>query len=157
VIDTPITEQGFAGARRGRGHGRACRPIVEFMTWNFAMQAIDQIINSAGQDALHVGRARSGCPIVFRGPNGAGGARCGTAQPELQRVVRARARASRSCAPYASPPDAKGLLKAAIRDPNPVIVLENEICYGRSFEVPVGDDHLVPIGKAARRAGGTRT
>ena len=157
VIDTPITEQGFAGLGVGAAFG-GLRPIVEFMTWNFAMQAIDQIINSAGK-TLYMSGGQMGCPIVFRGPNGASIA-ADNKQPADGAAARVAAQHSQNygawyahvpglkvVAPYFAA-DAKGLLKAAIRDPNPVIFLENEICYGRSFEVPVGEDHLVPIGKA---------
>ncbi|MEQ1753248.1 MAG: pyruvate dehydrogenase complex E1 component subunit beta [Micropepsaceae bacterium] len=144
VIDTPITEQGFAGLGVGAAFG-GLRPIVEFMTWNFAMQAIDQIINSAGK-TLYMSGGQMGCPIVFRGPNGAA-ARVGAQHSQSYGSWYAHVPGLRVVAPYFAA-DAKGLLKAAIRDPNPVVFLENEICYGRSFEVPVGDDHVVPIGKA---------
>jgi pyruvate dehydrogenase E1 component beta subunit len=144
VIDTPITEQGFAGLGVGAAFG-GLRPIVEFMTWNFAMQAIDQIINSAGK-TLYMSGGQMGCPIVFRGPNGAA-ARVAAQHSQNYGAWYAHVPGLKVVAPYFAS-DAKGLLKAAIRDPNPVIVLENEICYGRSFEVPVGEDHLVPIGKA---------
>ena len=144
VIDTPITEQGFAGLGIGAAFG-GLRPIVEFMTWNFAMQAIDQIINSAGK-TLYMSGGQMGCPIVFRGPNGAA-ARVAAQHSQNYSAWYAHVPGLKVVTPYFAS-DAKGLLKAAIRDPNPVIVLENEICYGRSFEVPVGDDHLVPIGKA---------
>jgi pyruvate dehydrogenase E1 component beta subunit len=143
VIDTPITEQGFAGLGVGAAFG-GLRPIVEFMTWNFAMQAIDQIINSAGK-TLYMSGGQMGCPIVFRGPNGAA-ARVGAQHSQNYGAWYAHVPGLKVVAPYFAA-DAKGLLKAAIRDPNPVIFLENEICYGRSFDVPVGDDHLVPIGK----------
>jgi pyruvate dehydrogenase E1 component beta subunit len=144
VIDTPITEQGFAGLGVGAAFG-GLRPIVEFMTWNFAMQAIDQIINSAGK-TLYMSGGQMGCPIVFRGPNGAA-ARVAAQHSQNYGAWYAHVPGLKVVAPYFAS-DAKGLLKAAIRDPNPVIFLENEICYGRSFEVPVGEDHLVPIGKA---------
>ena len=144
VIDTPITEQGFAGLGVGAAFG-GLRPIVEFMTWNFAMQAIDQIINSAGK-TLYMSGGQMGCPIVFRGPNGAA-ARVAAQHSQNYGAWYAHVPGLKVVAPYFAA-DAKGLLKAAIRDPNPVIFLENEICYGRSFEVPVGEDHLVPIGKA---------
>jgi pyruvate dehydrogenase E1 component beta subunit len=144
VIDTPITEQGFAGLGVGAAFG-GLRPIVEFMTWNFAMQAIDQIINSAGK-TLYMSGGQMGCPIVFRGPNGAA-ARVAAQHSQNYSAWYAHVPGLKVVTPYFAS-DAKGLLKAAIRDPNPVIFLENEICYGRSFEVPVGDDHLVPIGKA---------
>ncbi|MBM3596387.1 MAG: pyruvate dehydrogenase complex E1 component subunit beta [Alphaproteobacteria bacterium] len=151
VIDTPITEYGFAGIGTGAAMG-GLRPIVEFMTFNFAMQAIDHIVNSAAKtNYMSGGQMR--CPVVFRGPNGA--------------ASRVAAQHSQNFAPwYASVPglvviapyaadDAKGLLKAAIRSEDPVVFLENELVYGRSFEVPQGDDHIVPIGKAriAREGG----
>jgi len=151
VIDTPITEQGFAGLGVGAAFG-GLRPIVEFMTWNFAMQAIDQIINSAGK-TLYMSGGQMGCPIVFRGPNGAA-ARVAAQHSQNYSAWYAHVPGLKVVTPYFAA-DAKGLLKAAIRDPNPVIVLENEICYGRSFEVPVGDDHLVPIGKARVVQAGT--
>ena len=145
VIDTPITEHGFAGLGTGAAMG-GLRPIVEFMTFNFAMQAIDQIINSAAKtNYMSGGQMR--CPIVFRGPNGA--------------ASRVAAQHSQNYAPwYASVPglvvvspysaaDAKGLLKAAIRSPDPVVFLENELLYGQSFDVPQTDDYVLPIGKAA--------
>jgi pyruvate dehydrogenase E1 component beta subunit len=144
VIDTPITEQGFAGLGVGAAFG-GLRPIVEFMTWNFAMQAIDQIINSAGK-TLYMSGGQMGCPIVFRGPNGAA-ARVGAQHSQNYAAWYAQVPGLKVVAPYFAA-DAKGLLKAAIRDPNPVIFLENEICYGRSFDVPKVDDLIVPIGKA---------
>ncbi|WP_375429325.1 pyruvate dehydrogenase complex E1 component subunit beta, partial [uncultured Sphingomonas sp.] len=144
VIDTPITEYGFAGVGTGAAMG-GLRPIVEFMTFNFALQAIDHIINSAAKtNYMSGGQMR--CPMVFRGPNGA--------------ATRVAAQHSQNFAPwYASVPgliviapydaaDAKGLLKAAIRTEDPVVFLENELLYGRSFDVPVGDDYVLPIGKA---------
>ncbi len=144
VIDTPITEYGFAGIGTGAAMG-GLRPVIEFMTFNFAMQAIDHIINSAAKtNYMSGGQMR--CPIVFRGPNGA--------------AARVGAQHSQNYAPwYASVPglivicpydaaDAKGLLKAAIRCEDPVVFLENELLYGRSFELPVLDDHVLPIGKA---------
>jgi pyruvate dehydrogenase E1 component beta subunit len=144
VIDTPITEQGFAGLGVGAAFG-GLRPIVEFMTWNFAMQAIDQIINSAGK-TLYMSGGQMGCPIVFRGPNGAA-ARVGAQHSQSYGSWYAHVPGLKVVAPYFAA-DAKGLLKAAIRDPNPVIFLENEIVYGRSFEVPKVDDLVLPIGKA---------
>ena len=144
VIDTPITEQGFAGLGVGAAFG-GLRPIVEFMTWNFAMQAIDQIINSAGK-TLYMSGGQMGCPIVFRGPNGAA-ARVAAQHSQNYGSWYAHVPGLRVVAPYFAA-DAKGLLKAAIRDPNPVVFLENEIVYGRSFDVPKGEDVLVPIGKA---------
>jgi len=154
VIDTPITEHGFAGIGAGAAMG-GLKPIVEFMTFNFAMQAIDHIINSAAKtNYMSGGQMR--CPIVFRGPNGA--------------ASRVGAQHSQNFAPwYASVPgliviapydaaDAKGLLKAAIRCEDPVVFLENELLYGRSFDVPSGDDVVVPIGKArTMRSGGDVT
>ncbi|WP_375395615.1 pyruvate dehydrogenase complex E1 component subunit beta [uncultured Sphingomonas sp.] len=150
VIDTPITEYGFAGVGTGAAMG-GLRPIVEFMTFNFAMQAIDHIVNSAAKtNYMSGGQMR--CPIVFRGPNGA--------------ATRVGAQHSQNYAPwYASVPgliviapydaaDAKGLLKAAIRSEDPVVFLENELLYGRSFEVPKLDDHVLPIGKARIMRGG---
>jgi pyruvate dehydrogenase E1 component beta subunit len=151
VIDTPITEQGFAGLGVGAAFG-GLRPIVEFMTWNFAMQAIDQIINSAGK-TLYMSGGQMGCPIVFRGTNGPA-ARVGAQHSQSYASWFAHVPGLKVIAPYFAA-DAKGLLKSAIRDPNPVVFLENEICYGRSFEVPVGDDHLVPIGKARVVQAGT--
>ncbi len=144
VIDTPITEQGFAGLGVGAAFG-GLRPIVEFMTWNFAMQAIDQIINSAGK-TLYMSGGQMGCPIVFRGPNGAA-ARVAAQHSQNYASWYAHVPGLRVVAPYFAA-DAKGLLKAAIRDPNPVIFLENEIVYGRSFDVPKVDDLVLPIGKA---------
>src|SRR5262249_30125310 len=119
--------------------------IVEFMTWNFAMQAIDQIINSAGK-TLYMSGGQMGCPIVFRGPNGAA-ARVAAQHSQNYSAWYAHVPGLKVVAPYFAA-DAKGLLKAAIRDPNPVIFLENEIVYGRSFDVPKVDDLIVPIGKA---------
>ncbi|MBI1239548.1 MAG: pyruvate dehydrogenase complex E1 component subunit beta [Alphaproteobacteria bacterium] len=144
VIDTPITEQGFAGLGVGAAFG-GLRPIVEFMTFNFAMQAIDQIINSAGK-TLYMSGGQMGCPIVFRGPNGAA-ARVAAQHSQNYASWYAHVPGLKVIAPYFAS-DAKGLLKAAIRDPNPVIFLENEICYGRSFPVPKLEDHVLPIGKA---------
>jgi pyruvate dehydrogenase E1 component beta subunit len=144
VIDTPITEQGFAGLGVGAAFG-GLKPIVEFMTWNFAMQAIDQIINSAGK-TLYMSGGQMGCPIVFRGPNGAA-ARVGAQHSQSYGSWYAHVPGLKVVAPYFAA-DAKGLLKAAIRDPNPVIFLENEIVYGRSFDVPKIDDFVLPIGKA---------
>ena len=144
VIDTPITEHGFAGIAVGASFG-GLRPIVEFMTFNFAMQAIDQIINSAAK-TLYMSGGQMGAPIVFRGPNGAA-ARVGAQHSQDYAAWYAQIPGLKVVQPY-SAADAKGLLKSAIRDPNPVIFLENEILYGRSFEVPVLDDFTVPIGKA---------
>jgi len=144
VIDTPITEYGFAGLGVGAGFA-GLRPIVEFMTWNFAMQAIDHIINSAAK-TLYMAGGELGCPIVFRGPNGAA-ARVGAQHSQEYSTWYGHCPGLKVIAPY-SAADAKGLLKAAIRDPNPVIFLENEILYGQSFEVPQLDDFVLPIGRA---------
>lgn len=145
VIDTPITEHGFAGIGVGAAF-MGIKPIVEFMTFNFSMQAIDQIINSAAK-TLYMSGGQMGCPIVFRGPNGAA-ARVGAQHSQCYASWYAHCPGLKVIAPY-SAADAKGLLKAAIRDPNPVIFLENEIMYGVSFDdVPVADDYVVPIGKA---------
>jgi pyruvate dehydrogenase E1 component beta subunit len=149
VIDTPITEQGFAGIGVGAAFA-GLRPIVEFMTWNFAMQAIDQIVNSAAK-TLYMSGGQMGCSIVFRGPNGAA-ARVAAQHSQEFSAWYAHVPGLKVVAP-SNPADAKGLLKSAIRDPNPVIVLENEILYGASGPVPKVEDWLVPIGKAriARR------
>ncbi len=144
VIDTPITEQGFAGLGVGAAFGEL-RPIVEFMTFNFAMQAIDQIINSAAK-TLYMSGGQMGCPIVFRGPNGAA-SRVAAQHSQCFASWYAHCPGLKVVAPY-SAADAKGLLKAAIRDPNPVIFLEHEVLYGQSFDVPDDDDWIVPIGKA---------
>jgi len=144
VIDTPITEHGFAGLGVGAAFG-GLRPIVEFMTFNFAMQAIDQIINSAAKTRYMSG-GQMGCPIVFRGPNGPA-ARVAAQHSQDYSSWYAHVPGLKVIAPYFAA-DAKGLLKAAIRDPNPVMFLENEIVYGRSFPVPKRDDYIVPIGKA---------
>jgi pyruvate dehydrogenase E1 component beta subunit len=144
VIDTPITEQGFAGIGVGAALA-GLKPIVEFMTWNFAMQAIDQIINSAAK-TLYMSGGQMGCPIVFRGPNGAA-ARVAAQHSQCYSAWYAHVPGLKVVCP-SNPADAKGLMKSAIRDPNPVLVLENEMLYGTSGEVPKGDDFLVPIGKA---------
>jgi pyruvate dehydrogenase E1 component beta subunit len=144
VIDTPITEQGFAGLGVGAAFG-GLRPIVEFMTWNFAMQAIDQIINSAAKTRYMSG-GQMQSPIVFRGPNGPA-ARVGAQHSQDYSAWYASVPGIKVVAPYFAA-DAKGLLKAAIRDPNPVVFLENEIAYGRSFPVPKLDDFVLPIGRA---------
>ncbi|MBN9887706.1 pyruvate dehydrogenase complex E1 component subunit beta [Salipiger abyssi] len=144
VIDTPITEHGFAGIGVGAAFG-GLKPIVEFMTFNFAMQAMDQIINSAAK-TLYMSGGQMGCPIVFRGPNGAA-ARVGAQHSQDYAAWYAMIPGLKVAMPY-SAADAKGLLKSAIRDPNPVIFLENEILYGRSFDVPDMDDFTVPFGKA---------
>tara|TARA_R110002050_G_scaffold118195_4_gene235516 strand:+ start:42828 stop:43808 length:981 start_codon:yes stop_codon:yes gene_type:complete len=145
VIDTPITEHGFAGLAVGAAF-RGLRPVVEFMTFNFAMQAIDHIINSAAK-TLYMSGGQMGCPIVFRGPNGAA-SRVGAQHSQCYASWYSHCPGLKVIAPY-SAADAKGLLKAAIRDPNPVVFLENELIYGQSFDVPDGDDHIIPIGKAA--------
>jgi pyruvate dehydrogenase E1 component beta subunit len=144
VIDTPITEQGFAGLGVGAAFGEL-RPIVEFMTFNFAMQAIDQIINSAAK-TLYMSGGQMGCPIVFRGPNGAA-SRVAAQHSQCFASWYAHCPGLKVVAPY-SAADAKGLLKAAIRDPNPIIFLEHEVLYGQSFDVPDDDDWIVPIGRA---------
>ncbi len=144
VIDTPITEHGFAGIAVGAAFG-GLKPIVEFMTFNFAMQAIDQIINSAAK-TLYMSGGQMGAPMVFRGPNGAA-ARVGAQHSQDYAAWYAQIPGLKVAMPY-SASDAKGLLKSAIRDPNPVIFLENEIMYGRSFEVPAMDDFTIPFGKA---------
>ena len=144
VIDTPITEYGFAGIGTGAAMG-GLRPIVEFMTFNFAMQAIDHIVNSAAKTHYMSG-GQMRCPVVFRGPNGAA-SRVGAQHSQNYAPWYASVPGLVVIAPY-SADDAKGLLKAAIRSEDPVVFLENELVYGRSFEVPEGDDHIVPIGKA---------
>ena len=144
VIDTPITEHGFAGIGVGAAFG-GLRPIVEFMTFNFAMQAIDQIINSAAK-TLYMSGGQMGAPMVFRGPNGAA-ARVGAQHSQDYAAWYAQIPGLKVAMPY-SASDAKGLMKTAIRDPNPVIFLENEILYGRSFDVPELEDFTVPFGKA---------
>src|SRR5512134_3975234 len=151
VIDTPITEYGFAGLGVGAGfHG--LRPIVEFMTMNFAMQAIDHIINSAAK-TLYMSGGQMGCPIVFRGPNGAA-SRVAAQHSQCYASWYAHCPGLKVVSPW-SAADAKGLLKAAIRDPNPVIFLENEILYGQSFECPTSEDFVLPIGKAKVERPGT--
>ena len=145
VIDTPITEHGFAGIAVGAAM-TGLKPIVEFMTWNFAMQAIDQIINSAVKTHYMSG-GQIQCPMVFRGPNGAA-SRVGAQHSQCYASWYAHVPGMRVIAPYDAA-DAKGLLKAAIRDPNPVVFLENEMLYGESFNVPEDDDYIVPIGKAS--------
>ncbi len=144
VVDTPITEHGFAGIGVGAAFA-GLKPIVEFMTFNFAMQAIDQIINSAAKTSYMSG-GQVKCPIVFRGPNGAA-SRVGAQHSQCYAAWYGAIPGLKVVAPY-SAADAKGLLKAAIRDPNPVIFLENEITYGLSFEEDYDDDHIVEIGKA---------
>ena len=144
VIDTPITEHGFAGIAVGAAFG-GLKPIVEFMTFNFAMQAMDQIINSAAK-TLYMSGGQMGAPMVFRGPNGAA-ARVGAQHSQDYAAWYAHIPGLKVVQPY-SAADAKGLLKSAIRDPNPVIFLENEILYGQSFNVPDLPDYTVPLGKA---------
>lgn len=145
VIDTPITEHGFAGLGVGAAF-LGLKPIVEFMTFNFSMQAIDHIINSAAK-TLYMSGGQMGCPIVFRGPNGAA-ARVGAQHSQCFASWYAHVPGLKVVAPY-SAADAKGLLKSAIRDPNPIVFLENELMYGSSFEVPDEEDYVVPLGKAA--------
>ena len=150
VVDTPITEHGFAGLGVGAALA-GLKPIVEFMTFNFAMQATDQIVNSAAK-TLYMSGGQMGCPIVFRGPSGAA-ARVAAQHSQDYAGWYSHIPGLKVIMPYTAA-DAKGLLKAAIRDPNPVIFLENEILYGHSFEVPKLDDHVLPIGKArVARAG----
>ena len=150
VIDTPITEHGFTGMAVGAGMD-GLKPIVEFMTFNFAMQAIDQIINSAAK-TLYMSGGQMGCPIVFRGPNGAA-SRVGAQHSQDYASWYAHCPGLKVLAPWSSA-DAKGLLRAAIRDPNPVIFLENEILYGQTFECPTAEDFVLPIGRAKiERAG----
>ena len=144
VIDTPITEHGFTGMAVGAAMD-GLRPIVEFMTFNFAMQAIDQIINSAAK-TLYMSGGQMGCPIVFRGPNGAA-SRVAAQHSQDFASWYAHVPGLKVLAPWSSA-DAKGLLRAAIRDPNPVVFLENEILYGQHFDCPVADDFVLPIGKA---------
>jgi pyruvate dehydrogenase E1 component beta subunit len=144
VIDTPITEYGFTGLGTGAAFF-GLRPIVEFMTFNFAMQAIDHLINSAAK-TLYMSGGQLGCPIVFRGPNGAA-ARVAAQHSQCYASWYAHCPGLKVVSPW-SAADAKGLLKAAIRDPNPVVFLENEILYGQSFEVPTAEDFVLPIGQA---------
>jgi pyruvate dehydrogenase E1 component beta subunit len=150
VIDTPITEHGFAGLGVGAAMA-GLKPIIEFMTWNFAMQAIDHIINSAAK-TLYMSGGQIKCSVVFRGPNGAA-ARVGAQHSQDYSSWYAQVPGLKVVAPYDAA-DAKGLLKAAIRDPNPVVFLEHEMMYGQEFDVPEGVDWVVPIGKAKiRRVG----
>ena len=144
IIDTPITEHGFAGIGVGAAFG-GLRPIVEFMTWNFAMQAIDHILNSAAK-TLYMSGGQMGAPMVFRGPNGAA-ARVGVQHSQDYAAWYMQIPGLKVVMPY-SASDAKGLMKTAIRDPNPVVFLENEIMYGKAFDVPDVDDFTVPFGKA---------
>jgi pyruvate dehydrogenase E1 component beta subunit len=151
VIDTPITEHGFAGLGVGAAFG-GLKPIIEFMTFNFAMQAIDHIINSAAK-TLYMSGGQMGCPIVFRGPNGAA-SRVGAQHSQDYAAWYGNIPGLKVVAPYDAA-DAKALLKAAIRDPNPVVFLEHELLYGLSFPVPDLDDYTLPIGKAAVKREGT--
>ncbi len=151
VVDTPITEHGFAGLAVGAAFG-GLRPIVEFMTMNFAMQAIDHLINSAAK-TLYMSGGQMGCPIVFRGPNAAA-ARVGAQHSQDFSSWYSHVPGLKVIAPYDAA-DAKGLLKAAIRDPNPVVFLEHELLYGESFPVPIDADWIVPIGQALVRREGT--
>ena len=144
VVDTPITEHGFAGIGVGAAM-TGLKPIVEFMTFNFAMQAIDHLINSAAK-TLYMSGGQMGAPMVFRGPNGAA-ARVGAQHSQCYAAWYSHIPGLKVISPYTAS-DAKGLLKAAIRDPNPVIFLENEMLYGQSFDVPDVEDHVLPIGKA---------
>ena len=144
VVDMPITEHGFTGMAVGAAMN-GLRPIVEFMTFNFAMQAIDQIINSAAK-TLYMSGGQMGCPIVFRGPNGAA-SRVAAQHSQDYASWYAHCPGLKVVAPY-SAADAKGLLRASIRDPNPVIFLENEILYGQTFDLPTAEDFVLPIGQA---------
>ncbi|MBS1086082.1 pyruvate dehydrogenase complex E1 component subunit beta [Gluconobacter sphaericus] len=151
VIDTPITEHGFTGMAVGAAL-TGLKPIVEFMTMNFSLQAVDHIINSAAK-TLYMSGGQMGCPIVFRGPNGAA-ARVGAQHSQCFASWFAHIPGLKVVAPWSSA-DAKGLLRAAIRDPNPVIVLENEILYGQKFPCPVDEDFILPIGRANIEREGT--
>ena len=144
VIDTPITEHGFTGIGVGAAFGNL-KPIVEFMTFNFSMQAIDQIINSAAK-TLYMSGGQMGCPIVFRGPNGAA-SRVAAQHSQCFASWYSHVPGLKVVAPWSSE-DAKGLLKSAIRDPNPIVFLENEVMYGQSFECPISNEFTLPIGKA---------
>lgn len=150
VIDTPITEHGFAGLGVGAAFG-GLKPVVEFMTFNFAMQAMDQIINSAGK-TLYMSGGQMGCPIVFRGPNGAA-ARVAAQHSQDYSAWFSHIPGLKVVTPYDAS-DAKGLLKAAIRDPNPVVFLEHELLYGEVFDIPNLEDFVLPIGKAKIRQEG---
>ena len=144
VVDTPITEMGFAGLGVGAAFA-GLKPVIEFMTWNFSMQAIDHVVNSAAK-TLYMAGGQLGCPIVFRGPNGTA-SRVGAQHSQCYASWYAHVPGLKVIAPW-SAADAKGLLKAAIRDPNPIVFLENEIMYGQSFEVPADPDFILPIGRA---------
>ncbi len=152
IIDTPITEHGFTGMAVGAAMA-GLRPIVEFMTFNFAMQAVDQIINSAAKTRYMSGGQMS-CPIVFRGPNGAA-SRVAAQHSQCYASWYAHVPGLKVVAPWSSA-DAKGLLRAAIRDPNPVVVLENEILYGQTFDCPTAEDFVLPIGRAKIERAGDR-
>ena len=151
VVDTPITEHGFAGLGVGAAFG-GLKPVVEFMTFNFAMQAIDHIINSAAK-TLYMSGGQMGCPIVFRGPNGAA-SRVGAQHSQDYAAWYGNVPGLKVVAPYDAA-DAKALLKSAIRDPNPVVFLEHELLYGTSFDVPDLEDYVLPIGKAAVKREGS--
>ncbi len=151
VIDTPITEHGFTGLAVGAAMN-GLKPIVEFMTWNFALQAMDHLLNSAAK-TLYMAGGKLGCSIVFRGPNGAA-ARVGAQHSQDFASWYAHIPGLKVVAPW-SAADARGLMKAAIRDPNPVIFLENEMLYGQSFEAPTSDDFIIPIGRAKIEREGT--
>ena len=144
VIDTPITEHGFAGLAVGSAMN-GLKPIVEFMTWNFGMQAIDHVLNSAGK-TLYMAGGQLGCPMVFRGPNGAA-SRVGAQHSQCYASWYAHVPGLKVVSPW-SGADAKGLMKAAIRDPNPVVFLENELLYGETHEVPTDEDFVIPLGRA---------
>jgi pyruvate dehydrogenase E1 component beta subunit len=144
VIDTPITEHGFAGIAVGSAMN-GLKPIVEFMTWNFGMQAIDHVINSAAK-TLYMAGGQLGCQMVFRGPNGAA-SRVGAQHSQCYASWYAHVPGLKVVAPW-SAADAKGLMKAAIRDPNPIVFLENEMLYGETFDVPTSEDYVVPLGRA---------
>lgn len=144
VIDTPITEHGFAGIAVGSAMN-GLKPIVEFMTWNFGMQAIDHIINSAAK-TLYMAGGKLGCPIVFRGPNGAA-SRVGAQHSQCYASWYGHVPGLKVVSPW-SASDAKGLMKAAIRDPNPVVFLENELLYGEKHDVPTDEDYVIPLGRA---------
>jgi pyruvate dehydrogenase E1 component beta subunit len=152
IIDTPITEHGFTGMAIGAALN-GLRPIVEYMTFNFAMQAMDQLINSAAK-TLYMSGGQMGCPIVFRGPNGAA-ARVAAQHSQCYASWYAHVPGLKVVAPWSSA-DAKGLLRAAIRDPNPVIMLENEILYGHTFDCPTDEDFILPIGQAKIERSGDR-
>lgn len=151
IIDTPITEIGFAGLGVGAAFG-GLKPIVEFMTFNFSMQAMDHLVNSAAK-TLYMSGGQMGCPMVFRGPNGAA-SRVGAQHSQCFAAWYGSVPGLKVVAPW-SGADAKGLLKAAIRDPNPVVFLENELLYGTTFDVPASDDFVLPIGKAKIERSGT--